>query len=62
VFYGVHDETSKHHHRDKTTQATRVCQVNMNQKRPKDDGVQLYNPKTDTITPNPILVPNKDVP
>jgi len=24
--------------------------------------VQLYNPKTDTITPNPILVPNKDVP
>lgn len=62
VFYGVHDETSKHHHRDKTIQVTGVCQVNMNQKRPKDDGVQLYNPKTDTITPNPILVPNKDVP
>lgn len=66
VFYGVHDGTPERSHCDETAQASRVGQVNMNQKRAKNDGVQLYNPKTDTttpsLTPNSNPNPNKDTP
>ena len=55
VFYGIHKGTPESTHCNEpseTSEASRVGQVNMNlPKKPKNDGVQLFDPKTNLVTP-----------